>query len=150
MFSKLGDFTFLFISLDLYTQRLLWKYIKKLHTKRTNIWLCMRYWRFFNGLWRFFTFDSQNKCILLKSHLHFKQQNKHILFSFNVFDYKNRRKLWLDLQFEFELSLSPVLKYVSKYQNGLCFICKKPFLYEKLKILIDFSRLYIKHYDCHV
>lgn len=149
-------------NLDLYIQKLLWKYIKKVYIKRSNKWIYNKYWRCINGKWNFFSFDSKKNVVFLISHKYSTFSSKHFFFSFDVFDYRNKRKFVTDSQFEFEFFSSSIIRFIYKRQKGLCFICKRPFLPIDLKFIklsslktnnlymnsYLISKVYLFHSDC--
>jgi RNA-directed DNA polymerase len=112
--------------LDIYLYKLLWKFIKRYHPRRTNSWLYDKYWRCFSGIWRFSFYDSisGNVCFL-NFHYSLKRENSYLPLLMNIFEAKNYRKLFCVL---FHKSL-PNFKGLNRLlfikQKGLCNICFK-------------------------
>jgi hypothetical protein len=162
-FFMISNLFFISYNLDIYIQKLFWKYIKRIHLKRTHKWLYNKYWRCINGIWQFFIFDVRGKVIFLRSHGSTDFAFKHISFSLQVFDYNNKRKFLMDCRFEFNLLFSPVIQSLYQHQKGLCFVCKRPFFNTNVKVLnicssklpslylnkYSISKICLLHFDCH-
>lgn len=164
LFFVSNDFHYFVLGLDFYIQKLLWRYLKRIYAKRSNIWIYNKFWRFINGVWQFFIFDKGKNVTFLKSHFYpyLQKELKHFNFAMDLFDYKNKRKFFNDLKFEFGLNKSQSTKFIYYRQLGLCFICKRPLLNEKIKfinlnkVLANYKskaflyNVYILHFDCNI
>lgn len=153
-----AQFSYFARQLDFYIQKRIWRYLKRIYLKRSNIWLYNKFWRKVNGIWQFFILDGQNRITFLKSHFSFNKKSKHLYFSIDVFDYRNRRKFFNDLKFEFDSNTSESLNFLYYRQSGLCFICKRPVLTDRIKLInlthycnrnIFLDSTYISHFDCN-
>ena len=124
------------LELDIYLSKIVWRFVKKLHSRRPNTWIYSKYWISFSGTYKFFYFDkSINSFIFLASH----RYNDFRRFCLPMF---------LDAQnfFNYKLFFCSVLKksrhrllgfYRQLFvrQRGLCKICFKPLLLSDLKLL---------------
>lgn len=154
----------LFFHLDFFVYKLLWRHLKKRHPKKANTWIYLKYWANFSGLWKFFVIDYQySKFIFLKSHLFFRKYLDVSVFAYklndslNFFNLYNKRKLYQILFTKLSFNYLP--NYITAYikQNGLCFMCKKPFYFRNFKALFlrkdknkFFENLIIVHSYCNL
>jgi len=112
--------------LDIYLYKLLWKFIKRYHPRRTNSWLYDKYWKCFSGIWRFSFYDSiSSNVYFLNFHYSLKKEFSYLPLLMSMFESGNYRKLFCVL---FHKSL-PNFKGLNRLlfikQNGLCNICFK-------------------------
>lgn len=149
--------------LDIYLYRLIWKWAKRRHPRRSNSWIYSKYWKSFGGIWKFFTVDANNgNLVFLKSH--FSLQTKRLYSfprSFKVFDLDNYQKLnfiWFN---KLRLNFHTLYRSLWNKQKGVCFHCFKTISYfdfknvrifkssKLLKIIINpFSQLVLIHVNC--
>ena len=135
------------LELDLYVNKILWRFVKRYYPRRTNNWIFSRYWRKFSGVWKFFVIDDTNesKFIFLRSH---KLVLKKIFFfskSFNVFNAFNKEKLYEVLFNQNLVNFLGNYKLLFFEQKGLCYVCKRPIFYKNYSILNTYSKLHIKN-----
>lgn len=124
-----------FLSLDIFLYQLLWNFLKRRHPRRPRTWIYNKYWKFYNGFWRFFVYNPyRSKVIFLTLHSFFPISFFRNRFFFNIFEYYNRIKFYSIYS---KMSLSFVDKfffYLWKKQSGLCLVCHQ---------LFDFSKQFI-------
>nr|YP_007317207.1 RoaA protein [Monomorphina aenigmatica]AFZ88809.1 RoaA protein [Monomorphina aenigmatica] len=110
--------------LDVYLYKLLWHWLKKRHSRKSNSWIYLKYWVFISGKWRFHCFDNiTGKIYFLKSHA--------ILFTkFYVLPSSVKTSCLLyseKVNRVFSKSFKPFFSRVYKSlffsQNGICFLC---------------------------
>lgn len=139
--------------LDIYLYKLLWKFIKRYHPRRTNSWLYYKYWRCFSGIWRFSFYDSiSGNVYFLNFHYSFKKEILYLPLLMNIFEAKNYRKLFCVL---FNKSL-PNFKGLNRLlfikQNGLCNICFKRLNIFNFKLIKSYNNIIVTnkylHYFC--
>lgn len=137
--------------LDIYVYKLLWRFIKRYHPRRTNSWLYNKYWKCFSGIWRFYFYDTQSNSIyFLNSHSTLKKEMLDLPLLINAFETKNNQKLFCTL---FSKSL-PNFKGINKIlfirQIGLCNICFKPMNIFNFKLVNFKNYTFIgKRYLCY-
>jgi RNA-directed DNA polymerase len=117
--------------LDVYLYRLIWKWAKRKHSRRSNSWIYENYWRAFGGVWKFVTTDNNNgNLIFLKSHISLKTKRLCKLpRSFKVFNLENYQKLnfiWFNKS---QLSFNLIYRVLWNKQNGTCFNCLRQLNY---------------------
>lgn len=152
----------LLLMLDIYIYKLLWKYLRRLHSKKTSSWVYSKYWRCFSGTWRFFVIDYYNGDILvLKSHFDLNNFFEvidifRISSSLNFLNLYNKNRAINFLFEKFKYKFLPNLICLYNSQRGLCFICKKPIYSKNFKILNLsksnaklFEKLFLIHLYCH-
>lgn len=155
----LTDF-FLGISteLDFYLQKLLWKWAKHRHPRRTNIWIYSKYWRNFLGKWKFFAFDTiASEIIFINSHFILFGKNTDLPYSISLFDIFNFSKVNNFCYKRVHPNMYGIYALLFKKQKGLCFICKKAFTFKdifRLKIfnlqhnINNLKHFVLSHNDC--
>lgn len=122
--------------LDMYLYKLIWKYLKKLHSKRTNVWIYNKYWKKIYGFPRLLIKDNLSQNIyFLKSHSLFVNFLYRIPLSLNIFDLFYNRYLWNILFSKFLYSFSNSYRILYINQKGLCEGCKRPICFKNYKIL---------------
>lgn len=132
---------YLCLELDLFVYKLLWQYLKKLHSKKTNTWIYSKYWRCFSGVWKFFILDvSTGNFLFLKSHFYlntFSKNNDIFRFSkfLNLFNLYNKEQLNVVLFEKIKYTFLSSFSCLYNSQKGLCFLCKKPIYSKNSKIL---------------
>lgn len=149
--------------LDIYLYRLLWKWAKRKHPRRSNSWIYSNYWKSFGGVWKFFCIDSSNgKLVFLKSHTLLKTKRFYKLpRSFKVFNLENYQKLnfiWFNKS---KLSFNSIYRALWNKQKGMCFNCFKSInyfhfnsskIFKSSKVLKvphnQFSQLVLLHDKC--
>nr|CAC69147.1 RoaA protein [Euglena gracilis] len=155
---------FLFLELDLYLYRLLWRYIKKLHSRKTRTWIYSKYWKFFSGIWRFFITDIKTgNFLFLKSHLYsskyfysYRNMKFKISNTLNIFNLYNKGKLERMIFEKFKYKFSPNFIVLYNNQRGLCFFCKKS-IYSNRFVILNikkwnfsfFENLILIHFYCN-
>lgn len=150
--------------MDVFLFKLLWKWARRRHPRRTNVWIYSKYWKYFFGSWRVFSVDSfTGKVRFLKSHF-FRKFNIHRFpLSLNIFDFYNQRKLNNILCKRTQSDFIGIYKILADNQKGLCFVCNKPFdtcFFSNLRVLSILksfdtfstlvSHLILVHYYCNL
>lgn len=124
------DFPELASELDVYLFKLLWKWSRRRHPRRSNSWIYFKYWKFIGQSWKFFCLDNlEANPYFLKSHFIFKSSYYHLPSCLNIFDLFNEskfNKVWFKRVRKFFKGFYRVL---FDNQQGLCFNCKKVFDY---------------------
>nr|YP_009512103.1 RoaA [Euglena hiemalis]AXI98010.1 RoaA [Euglena hiemalis] len=154
---------YLCLELDIFLNKLLWQYVKKLHSKKNNTWIYSKYWRCFSGVWKFFILDlSCGNFLFLKSHLYLKDfsgYNYNFRFSkfSNLFNLYNKEQLKGIMFEKIKYTFLSSFSYLYNNQKGLCFICKKPIYSKNSKILTLkkcdsslFDSLFLVHSYCNI
>lgn len=124
--------------LDLYLNKLIWRFVKKEHARRPNTWIYNKYWKNLLGYWRFSTINKQDgKLYVLSSHENsastINKQNAPNLL--NRFDPKNLRKILYINFYLLKNSFSGVGNIIFFKQKGVCYKCRLPLNLEERKIL---------------
>jgi RNA-directed DNA polymerase len=124
------------LELDFFSYKLLWRFVKRLHPRRPNTWIYNKYWKRFSSSWRFVVFDSlKKKNIFLKSHKNFQTRFYRVPSSLNVFCLYNQRILLSFLFKKTKRYFLGTFRFLYCKQQGLCFICNKPFFFHNFKIV---------------
>lgn len=114
--------------LDVYLDKLLWRWARRRHPRRPNTWIYLKYWRPFFGTWKFFSVNPINGAvILLRSHSSADYFIYRLPLSLNIYDLFNKKKI--DIFFykkSFNL-FHGVFQLLWVRQKGLCFCCKRVF-----------------------
>ncbi len=131
--SYCSSFIKLAFQLDIYLYRLLWKWSKRKHPRRSNSWIYSKYWKSFNGIWKFCVMDlNVGNVLFLRSHILLKTHRLYKLpRAFKVFNLENYQKLnciWFNHS-QFRLNL--IYRALWNKQKGVCFRCFKPLNYFK-------------------
>ena len=144
--------------LDIYLYKILWRWARKRHPRRTNVWVYNKYWRFFLGSWRFFSLnDLTGNIIFLRSHIISTSFSFRLPLSCNNFDLLNMFKFRKVCTKKFYHLFQGVARLLWYKQNGICFVCKKSFMsvtFNAIKIqrfnLVNkkFSNLIMLHNYC--
>lgn len=81
--------------LDLYLSKILWRFLRNFHSRKSKLWIFNKYWIKKDGLWYFFILDSVlKKSFFLLKHYFIKTDFLFNFFSFlNIFDSLNRFKI---------------------------------------------------------
>ena len=113
--------------LDIYLFKLLWKWSKRRHPRRSNSWIYSKYWKSFGGIWKFFAIDFTNgRLIFLKSHRFMKTKRLYKLpRSFKVFNLENYQKLNLIWYNKSKFNFTKIYRFLWNKQKGRCFSCFK-------------------------
>lgn len=124
------------IELDLYIYKIIWKYVRRCHPRRTNTWIYSKYWKQFSGVWKFFVIDSvKNKIFFLKSHILVGVNTQKVSSSLNAFNLYNSRKILYSLSKKSGSFFSFSFDLLYRKQKGLCTICKKSIWSKRCKLL---------------
>lgn len=124
--------------LDLYINKLIWRFVKKEHPRRPNTWIYNKYWKNFFGYWRFTAINKDDgKIYVLSSHeiaaYTINKQNYPNLL--NRYDPKNLRKMLYINFYLLKNSFSGVGNIIYFKQKGLCYKCQLVLNFEERKIL---------------
>lgn len=158
-----SNFAFVCSELDLYLYKILWKWARRRHVRRSNTWIYFKYWKFILGRWRFCLLDiTSGKFIFLKYHLFASSKSYILPSSLNTFNIFNQKKISYLFFHRFLSTLEGIYFLLWKKQYGLCFVCSKSLGYSSvadLKIMFlksyrknfylnDFSLLVLLHKYC--
>lgn len=148
--------------LDVFLNKLLWNFVKRRHSRKNNVWIYSKYWRFLMGRLYFYEVDPINGNIcFLRSHCFVKSKIYRLPSSFNIHsipDFNKLNLLWFRKVSFFFIGLYKLL-YINQY--GICPYCNN-FIYRvsftKIRILKirfpvrlfsgKFSRLILLHSFC--
>lgn len=132
----------LFISLDFYLYKLLWKFCKRLHPRRSNSWIFEKYWKNLSGNFRFFFVNPlTGRFYFLDSHLQVDRSLKRFPASICFFDYRDNKKIYFDYFKKFRRRFSGVYGVLFDIQKGICPLCNRLFWNSNLNnlLVIDFT-----------
>lgn len=147
--------------LDIYLYKIVWKFVKRCHPRRSNIWIYTKYWKPFSGVWIFCIFDYVNgKIVFLNSHKISKNSSYFLPLSLNTYDSYNINKFIKCSYKKYKFNFKYFYFSVYERQKGLCFGCNKPLGLKCVK-LIDISiflnkksnlasNLYLFHSYCNL
>lgn len=131
-------YSFFSRKLDLYSNKLLWKWAKRRHPRRPNSWIFSKYWRLISYSWKFFLeFPQNGKIFFLKSHYFSSYKSYRVPLLFKVYNVYNKSKfefLWFNKTKKLLNGLYFILYCL---QRGICPFCKchfEMFLYNSLII----------------
>jgi RNA-directed DNA polymerase len=115
--------------LDIYLHKIIWRWARRRHPRRTKVWIYEKYWRKFLGSWRFFSVESlTGRVFFLRSHILSSNYVFHLPISLNKFDNYNMIKYEKFYNMRYYKLFHGLSRLLWKKQNGLCFICKRNFL----------------------
>lgn len=116
--------------LDLYLNKLLWKWARRRHPRRPHSWIYSKYWTFVSGHYKFSCSDSKvGKFLIIKSHKTLMNEEfSRFPLTFDVFDVFNVRKIKLLLCKKFRTRYTGFYRIIFESQKGLCFSCAAPLL----------------------
>lgn len=142
--SFVNDLKVLCFELDLYVNKILWRFLKRYYSRRTNNWIFSRFWKKFSGIWKFYVLDdtSYNKVIFLKSHFSILSKTHFFSRGFNAFNSFNKYKLYKVLFNRNIMNFKGSHKILFLEQKGLCYICRRPLFATNFSILKNYSKLY--------
>lgn len=149
----LENFMNLTKTLDIYINRVLWKYVKHLHTRRKNTWIYNKYWKLIANNWRFIYVDhATGKIEILLSHKNFIQYYHTIRIPtitnfFKIIDFK---KIAYINFLKWRYMLNGIKSLIFNRQKGFCYKCNFP-LYEKKTKILNYKRknLILVHSTCN-
>ena len=114
--------------LDVYLDKLLWKWARRRHPRRPNTWIYLKYWKPFFGSWKFFTIDiNTSKLHVLRSHSLINTLVYRLPLSLHVYDLFNVEKINSIFYKKFIYLFQGVFKLLWQKQKGLCFCCRRIF-----------------------
>lgn len=114
-------------SLDLYLYKLLWKFVKRCHPRRSNTWIYNKYWKRFSNTWRFSIFDTAlAKYYCVKLHNCNLYRYPSLPLSLEVFNALNYKKFFSVLFKKSLKDFNGIYRFLFIKQKGLCFCCFKP------------------------
>ena len=132
-FSKTFHFGYICSELDFYLYKILWRWAKRRHSRRSNTWIYSKYWKFILGHWRFCLFDTKSgNLVFLRSHSFSNLKSYFLPTSLNTFDVFNQKKVNYIFFRKFLINLQGVYYLLWKKQYGLCFICGKSLAFSNL------------------
>lgn len=139
------------IQLDLYLNKLLWKWAKHRHPRRTNTWIYCKYWKYFFGKWKFFTFDFRiSQTVFLNSHFVGYNEMFQLSSLVSVFDFLNVNKVRDICYKKFSQNIKGIYIFLWKKQSGICFICQKEFTFRDLLTVkicnVRYNDNFVKHF----
>lgn len=127
-FKDVNFFTEVAFSLDFYVYKLLWKFCKRLHPRRSNSWIFIRYWKQVSGKFKFFYTDPFNgKTFFLLSHVQTIVIKKRIPFTISVFSFYDKSKIYSDWFIKLRESFKGIYGILFDLQRGVCPCCGKLF-----------------------
>lgn len=148
--------------LDVYLNKLLWNFVKQQHSRKNNIWIYSKYWKYLKGKFYFYglNFENGNICFL-RSHYYIKSKVYRLPSSLDVFfipDFFKLNILWVK---KISITFIGLYKLLYINQYGICPYCGD-FIYKisftKMRILKfnfpirlnsgKFSRLMLFHVIC--
>lgn len=124
--------------LDIYLNKILWNFVKHYHPRRTNTWIYNKYWKNFNGTWKFFSINSgSGKFLILMSHNSKRKFKIHyrIHSLLNVFNLFNKRKFFKINFKKSQYNFIGIYSFLYNKQKGICVHCKYPLNDKKLKLV---------------
>lgn len=143
------------LQLDIYLYRLLWKWAKRRHSRRSNTWIYTKYWKFVSGVWRFFALDElKGGFIFLRSHYSESVVPYSIPVSLDLFDLLNHKKLTLIWEKSLNINSRSIYFKLWRSQKGLCAFCLKGlFVVQFISFTLadpctTLKVLRLKRYDC--
>jgi RNA-directed DNA polymerase len=147
--------------MDIFLYKLLWRWAKRRHPRRTSIWIYSKYWKYIFGSWRFFSIDfSTGNICFLKSHFFRNIVVYRLPLSLNIYNIYNVKKFNSVLLKKTRSEVTGIYRVLVDNQKGLCFVCNKPFgtcFVDKLRIISVFKsfnsfglRLVLIHYYCNL
>lgn len=118
------SFSRVFLSLDLFLYKIFWKLVKKIHPRRPNTWIYLKYWKYVEGIWNFFLLDSYSSLPLYMFFNFLFYLKLYCLPSaFFPLIFCNELKLGRIWLLKYSFVLTGVLKLLWKKQFGKCFFC---------------------------
>ena len=121
--------------LDLYVYKLLWKFFKKCHPRRSNTWIYSKYWKIVFGVPKVFAFDgTTGKFYFLKSHSKVNLNNYCLPLFLHPFNKMSYKKLFSVLFKKSRGYFYGACKFLFIKQKGLCFSCNKPLIVSAYKM----------------
>lgn len=128
------------LSLDFYLYKLLWKWCRRFHPRRTNSWIFERYWINISGRFKFFSVNILNgKNIFLISHFSEFEFGKRSLCFVSNFEFRDRGKFYYDSFSKLRGDFRGIYGILFDTQKGICPRCNK------LLVDFDLNRLRIFH-----
>lgn len=123
-FSFSDSFFFTSVNLDYFVYRILWKYIRKLHPRRPKTWIYNKYWKFYNGSYKFLLYDFKiGQFLFLINHMFSVVSFKNFPIYLSNLDFFNVKRFHFLSYSSFSCYLYNVYYYLWKKQLGLCAIC---------------------------
>lgn len=126
---RFSDFFFVVSNiLDVYVNKLIWKWVKRRHPRRPNSWIYSKYWKNFLGKWKFFALNPiTREMTFLNSHYISKKSRYSLPYSTNAFEYLDTKKLNKFFYKKVSQNIKGILRLLWTKQKGLCIRCKKAF-----------------------
>lgn len=122
--------------LDIYLYKIIWKFVKRCHPRRSNLWVYKKYWKDFSGLWKFCAFDNiKGKIFYLNSHKVFNSTFYYLPLSLNSYNTFNSLKLTKSVFKKYSFNFSNIYSLIYKKQQGLCFCCNTPLASKNSKLV---------------
>lgn len=133
-FKNVSSFNTLSLSLDVYLYKLLWKWCKRFHPRRSNSWIFNKYWKNISGRYKFFSANPLTGDILFLISHNVTSLSSTILLpsctsSFEFFD---KSKFHYDLFKKTKMDFQGIYGILFDNQRGICPCCNKPFFYFSL------------------
>lgn len=135
-FKILASFRYIANSLDFYLYKLVWKWCKRFHPRRPNLWIFEKYWKKISRTFRFFSIDTATgKFSYLKSHSSFYTALKRLPNSVSVFDYRDKKKIFSDLFKKARGKFYGIYGILFDNQKGICPRCNSLLIYYDSQLL---------------
>lgn len=114
--------------LDIYLYKLIWKFVRKRHSRKSNIWVYNKYWKFLSDKWRFFIVDKiTGNLLFLRSHNSGTYKIYRLPAFINFFDSLDNEMYYAYWFNDFSIKNWGIYKTLFLSQHGICPICKKNF-----------------------
>lgn len=131
--------------LDLYIYKLLWRFLKRCHPRRSHSWIYLKYWKNISGNWRFIYYDSIKKVFhFLSLHSYIEEDFISFPILLNTFLKKNYKKLFNTLFLKKRPYFKGIHKLLFIKQKGLCNSCLKPINFSNNNIIKILNNIFLK------
>lgn len=131
--------------LDLFLYKILWKFVKRCHPRRSNSWIYAKYWKFYSGTARFlFSNVVTGKLHFLKLHQFIYFSTYSLPLSTEVFNYFNRKKIFSSLFKASRVYFKGFYKALFIKQKGLCYFCLNPIEFSNYELIKNVNKGYVK------
>nr|YP_009145411.1 RoaA [Cryptoglena skujai]AKL39036.1 RoaA [Cryptoglena skujai] len=150
--------------LDVYLNKLFWIFVKRRHSRKNNIWIYSKYWKFLMGRFYFYSLNplSGNICFL-KSHNLIKSKIYRLPSSLNIYLIPDLFKLNILWYKKISVLFTGLFKLLYINQYGICPYCNNfinKLSFAKIRILRfswsnplfsgKFSKLILLHVNCQI
>lgn len=138
-----------FRDLDLYLYKLLWKFVKKCHPRRSNTWIYSKYWKRSSRIWKFSYYSLvDKKFYFLDSHEYISTNLNYFPFLLNIYKKYNYKILFNILFYKSRVFFKGVNKVLYYKQKGLCKYCLNPITINNSSVVNKSSGFFLVHLYC--